>query len=192
MVGMFGGVPVSGPRGEKGPDGNPVGTVISFMGVRAPKDYLACDGSVYNISDYSELADFFNDQFGSRNYFGGNGTTTFAVPDMRNLFLRGHYGQSSQKLSGAVGKKQEATVLPNVFIGGSNWDLDVGIVGDVGVTTIAKNIDRGVSRGSQGTCFGSTPSEVSDIWGGDFSGPYYSSYTARPVNMAVLYCIKVN
>lgn len=62
----------------------PIGHIISFMGTKAPDHYLICDGSEYNITDYQKLADFINDQFGSYNYFGGNGTTTFAVPDLRN------------------------------------------------------------------------------------------------------------
>ena len=60
----------------------PIGTIISYMGVTAPQDYLACDGSVYNISAYPDLADFIESQFGSKNYFGGNGTTTFGVPTL--------------------------------------------------------------------------------------------------------------
>lgn len=60
----------------------PIGTVISYMGVTAPQDYLACDGSTYNISAYPDLADFFESQFGSKNYFGGDGVTTFGVPTL--------------------------------------------------------------------------------------------------------------
>ena len=67
----------------------PIGTIIAFMGTTAPQDYLACDGTVYNIADYPRLAQFFTDQFGSANKFGGNGTTTFAVPDLKGEFLRG-------------------------------------------------------------------------------------------------------
>lgn len=72
-----------GPRGPAGPDGNPIGTVISYMGLTAPQDYLVCDGVEYNITDYSELAKFFETQFGAKNHFGGDGTITFAVPDLQ-------------------------------------------------------------------------------------------------------------
>ena len=67
----------------------PIGTIISYMGNNPPKDYLSCDGTVYNISDYQALADFINTEFGSYDFFGGDGTTTFAVPDLRGEFLRG-------------------------------------------------------------------------------------------------------
>ena len=60
----------------------PIGTIISVTGTTAPEHYLLCDGTVYNIETYPKLADYFEDQFGSKNIFGGDGMTTFAVPDM--------------------------------------------------------------------------------------------------------------
>ena len=58
----------------------PLGTVIEILGSTVPTHFLECDGTVYNINEYSDLANFFEDQFGSKNYYGGDGTTTFAVP----------------------------------------------------------------------------------------------------------------
>ena len=52
-------VEVHGERGPAGPDGSPIGTVISFMGSAAPEDYLVCDGGVHNIAEYPDLAEFF-------------------------------------------------------------------------------------------------------------------------------------
>lgn len=69
-----------GIRGMAGPDGNPIGTVISYMGKTAPKDYLICDGAVLPIANYPKLADFFEEQFGAKDHFGGDGVTDFAVP----------------------------------------------------------------------------------------------------------------
>lgn len=82
---VSGGVPIEvlgkqGPRGMAGPDGNPIGVVISYMGKTPPKDYLICNGETHLIADYPKLADFFEEQFGEKNYFGGNGITDFAVP----------------------------------------------------------------------------------------------------------------
>ncbi len=160
-----------------GGDGSPVGTVVSYMGKTAPSGYLICDGAVKNISDYPTLAQHFKTQFGSINYFGGNGTTTFAVPDMRNLFLRGYHG-SAASLSGEVGKKQEATVSPYRYA--SSTSCNFAAKESSGRNSI-ENQDSLVSGG-----YG--------VWyTGDYDGstrPGYSGYTARPVNMAVLYCIK--
>ena len=60
----------------------PIGTVITVMGDEAPEGYLICNGFTYDIKDYPELADFFEEKFGSKNYFGGDGTSTFKVPNM--------------------------------------------------------------------------------------------------------------
>ena len=69
-----------GIRGMAGPDGNPIGTVIDYMGKSAPDDYLICNGETYQISDWPDLADFFEAQYGKKNEFGGDGTSTFGVP----------------------------------------------------------------------------------------------------------------
>lgn len=53
----------------------PIGTVIEYVGNSNPDYYLACNGKLYNIADYPEL---FN-KIGNK--FGGDGITTFAVPN---------------------------------------------------------------------------------------------------------------
>lgn len=72
---------------NRGGGENPIGTIIIYIGLIAPEDYLLCDGSVYSIKEYSFLAEFIKDQFGRENYFGGDGITTFAVPNIcgRNI-----------------------------------------------------------------------------------------------------------
>lgn len=177
---FYGSDSIFGERGPAGPDGTPIGTVISFLGQAPPQDYLTCDGTIYTISEYSDLSEFFRMQFGRSNYFGGNGTTTFAVPDMRNLFLRGYHG-STTVLSGEVGKKQEGTIHPNVQIHGD--------------AIYGSNISNGTAE------YARYPIENADsqstIKAGYYtvsSGPatekFPATYTSRPVNMAVLYCIK--
>lgn len=168
----------------EGSIGNPVGTIISYMGLTAPTGYLICDGTVYDIDDHPDLANHIEAQFGDVKYFGGNGTTTFAVPDMRNLFLRGYHGASSEKLSGDIGKKQAATPIPNTSMGYTSGaahllGLQVSESSTFNYTTkdydtaIASSIQRGIK-----------------ITTGAASGGVPATFTARPVNMAVLYCIK--
>lgn len=66
--------------GPMGPDGNPIGTIISYIGKTPPNDYLICDGQEYNVYDYPDLADFFEQQFEDKYYFGGS-DDMFAVPN---------------------------------------------------------------------------------------------------------------
>lgn len=82
-VAYFNGKALTGPMGPQGPDGNPIGSIISYLGSTAPEGYLVCDGKEYQIADHSQLAAFFEKEFGSKNHFGGDGTSTFAVPDFR-------------------------------------------------------------------------------------------------------------
>ena len=56
---------------------DPQDTLISFPN----KDYLICKGTVCYISSYPQLANYIESAYGSKNYFGGDGTTTFAIPD---------------------------------------------------------------------------------------------------------------
>ncbi len=172
-----------GPPGPVGPDGNPIGTVISYIGITPPKDYLVCDGREYDISQYSQLAKFFESQFGSSNHFGGDGVSTFAVPDLRNLFLRGFHGEAEEALSGEIGVRQNATEHVAFDI----WEPDNTIyISRAGTqyATAVSNPDVVVRHRAYGYAV-FRPSTVS----GDNSESI-SMYTSRPVNAAVLYCIK--
>ena len=55
--------------------GNPVGTVITFYGTKAPEGYLACNGAAFSATAYPQLYTLL-----------GKATT----PDMRGYFVRGY------------------------------------------------------------------------------------------------------
>ena len=150
----------------------PIGTIISVMGTTAPQDYLACDGTVYNIADYPQLADYFESQFGESNHFGGNGTTTFAVPDLQGEFLRGTGTNShANQGSGAnVGEHQDST-QPAICYGSST-------VRGIGSGYQWQNVDSYVDEIAATKVTGAN----------DPGGAFYG--TIRPTNTSVLYCIK--
>jgi microcystin-dependent protein len=54
-----------------------IGTVIMFAGNFAPQGWLLCDGRVLNIVQYQALFAVIGATY------GGNGTTNFALPDLR-------------------------------------------------------------------------------------------------------------
>ena len=164
----------------------PIGHIISFMGTKAPDHYLVCDGSIYNIADYQKLADFINDQFGSYNYFGGNGITTFAVPDLRNEFIRGYHGTSSEQLSGEIGKHQDATIIQNPIATSSANSFLYTPVSDNAQKLIVEdkiNSDTSVTETNNGINKYTTTFETQ-------TATVTTSYTTRPTNVAVLFCIK--
>ncbi|WP_313069746.1 phage tail protein [Lacrimispora sp.] len=174
--------PVEYVNSDKGIEDCPVGHILSQMGKVAPKHYLICDGTIYNIVDYPHLSQYIKDQFGTFNYFGGNGITTFAVPDLSNEFLRGYYGDKTEKLSGDIGKHQDATQHINFVVDSGSHIYLNGEYGTSGVLTnaIDKLIPSSNSRGWTNTGSLTNWSAV----GG------YTKYTSRPTNTAVLYCIK--
>lgn len=161
-------------------DGSPVGTVIAYMSTKVPEHYLACDGAEHRVEDYPLLSHHILDGFGMANYFGGDGTVTFAVPDLRNEFLRGYHGDAEAQLSGDVGKHQEATEHVNI---GLDKYAQAYVPGDYKIPLEATKKDR-VIKGTVSTgwtMLGSTATYP--------SSPAVK-YTSRPTNTAVLYCIK--
>lgn len=163
-----------------GIDDTPVGHIISHMGNTAPKHYLICDGSEYNIADYPYLVQHIIDNFGSVNYFGGDGAATFAVPDLRGEFLRGTSTATRDTGSGGnVGEHQDATEhlatrLPN------NTNEFYMPCSDIAYAT---KIDKAIQN-SNTTDFFVTKMTKSTGWN------MQDAYTSRPTNTAVLYCIK--
>lgn len=161
----------------------PVGTIISFMGTSAPQDYLPCDGNQYFIADFPQLSDFFEQQFGAKNYFGGNGTTTFAVPNLQGEFLRGTGTNSHdsgmtgvKEGSGAnVGEHQGATVvtqpLPSTNMTTIASSAGEGVLSNVNADAVISKLDRNTAT-KAGT-------DKAAGW-----------MTTRPTNTSVLYCIK--
>ncbi len=163
----------------------PIGEIISFMGNTAPKNYLVCDGAEYNISEYQELANHFTEEFGSANYFGGDGETTFSVPDLRGEFLRGSGTAARNTGTGvSVGNHQDAT--SQMFIGYNKNDpsfwVDTSILPDNKNTFAASNYDKiSVSSSNVGR----------SVHLNDWSGAKgTTTFTSRPTNTSVLYCIK--
>ncbi|HAE13956.1 MAG: tail fiber protein [Chitinophagales bacterium] len=54
-----------------------LGEVRLFAGSFAPRGWAFCDGQILNISEYSALFSIIG------TYYGGDGRTTFALPDLR-------------------------------------------------------------------------------------------------------------
>ncbi len=162
----------------------PVGHIISYMGTTAPKHYLVCDGAVYNITDYPHLTEHFRKELGSVNYFGGDGITTFAVPDLRGEFLRGTGTAARNTGTGAnVGVHQNPTKHTAIGFNSTEktfW-IDGGTFSDGATTRAMENPDL-IMYGSYSGCFVNTTSfrAVSGV----------TEFTARPTNTSVLYCIK--
>lgn len=156
----------------------PLGTINFFDATVAPQDWLACDGSVYNIADYPQLAEWYATQHGASNFYGGNGTTTFAVPDLQGEFLRGTGTNShtNQGSGAAVGVHQDGTLLPTV-----NTDGKRVYSSNPGINSNTNNADSEIGNNSYGASPANGTSGVS---------LGYNLYTSRPTNTSFLICVK--
>ena len=170
----------------------PIGTIISVMGNHAPKNYLACNGQVVNIADYPELAQYFEEEFGTINHFGGDGTTTFAVPDLRGEFLRGTGTNShaNQGNGASVGTHQNATTIPiyNTYKSAESGHYGLAVRVDTGVTgvqNLVSNVDKVTKSASSANAKNMFYTSTSLSASTDMS----NEGTVKPTNTSVLYCI---
>lgn len=71
-----------------------LGEIRTFAGMYAPQNWHFCDGSLLNISEYQTLFALIG------TIYGGNGSTTFGLPDLRGRLAIGQ------------GQGQEPTLTP--------------------------------------------------------------------------------
>ncbi len=83
------------------------GIVVATAGATPDEGFLWCDGTVYNIATYPDLFARIS------NLYGGNGTTTFAVPDCRGRSIIGRettlVSRITNAISGIIGTVLGAT-----------------------------------------------------------------------------------
>lgn len=63
----------------------PPGTIVAWGANNTPNGYIHCNGAAIDRTLYADLFAAIGTTFG-----GGNGSTTFNVPDLRGEFIRGH------------------------------------------------------------------------------------------------------
>ena len=81
-----------------------IGQIIAVGFNYTPVNWLACDGTLYNISDYDALYVLIGTTY------GGNGTSNFAVPDLRGRAALG-MGQGSRLSNYLLGQRSGAEAV---------------------------------------------------------------------------------
>lgn len=62
----------------------PTGSVLAYAGENAPEGWILCDGTALNRTDYADLFDVIGTKYG-----GGDGISTFNVPNMKGRTIVG-------------------------------------------------------------------------------------------------------
>lgn len=139
----------------------PIGVIMPYAGASAPTGYLFCDGDAVSRATYSDLFGIIGVTYGA-----GDGSTTFALPDLRGRVIAGQddMGGSSantltnaqaDQLGGTLGNETHTlttTELPAHTHGGLT-DIDPN--GGDGGSANDPGIDYVTSNGA-GTVSGST------------------------------------
>lgn len=134
-----------------------IGFIAFYCASTPPDGWLVCNGQAVSRVDYEDLFDVIGVTFGA-----GDGATTFNLPDMQGMFVRGWNGESSGSDSGRTfGSTQ----------GGTRFSYD--------------------NSGSRMDPNSAEPSGDMHIRGGSGSGTYddVPMYKVRPDNIALLPCI---
>ncbi|MCP4134596.1 MAG: hypothetical protein GY754_26720 [bacterium] len=157
----------------------PPGTIVPFGGGNVPAGWLICDGQAYGRTAYSELYQAIGTAWGTPD------GSSFNVPDLRGVFLRG--------VSGTAGKDPDAGLREPIKPGGNTGNAVGSFQGDAyqyhthyleswhGFYGLGPNNPNNAGYGSEGPYGENIPTKRST---GD-----YSTET-RPANAYVNYIIK--
>lgn len=155
-------------------DTTPMGTIIAYYSSTAPGGYIACDGTTYDLTQednkkLKSLATFLG---------AGNEPTSFTAPDLRGEFLRGTGTNATTGYSGvSVRTHQNPTQHLNFGIGSNLIQFPTYTGNSLQATDYDKQNGSVMSR-----------FPTSSVNQGGWNMP--STFTSRPTNTAVLYCIK--
>lgn len=73
-----------------------LGQIMPFAGTTVPKGWAICDGTLLAIQTHQALFSLLG------TYYGGNGVTTFGLPDLRGRAILGSSGTAGQHPAGAL------------------------------------------------------------------------------------------
>ena len=171
--------------------GVPVGTILAHAANTPPTGFLECNGSNISRSTYATLFSTISTTFGV-----GDGSSTFALPDLRGQFIRGWANTGSTDASRVFGStqtdqnKNHTHTTDSTSLTGGIRKISEGFgAGGSATGVFTKTADGNNSiTGSAST---------SPVGGVDFDGTHTHTISssgggteARPTNLALMYIIK--
>jgi len=172
----------------------PAGAVMPFAMATAPTGWFSCDGTLLSRTTYALLFAAIGTTFGV-----GDGSTTFAIPDLRGRFVRST-GTDGTATALAIGVKQDSANLTHTH-GASDPGHNHGLNdpghshtynGTTSATTGGANASiasRNDSAFSRSVAASGTGITLNGAYTG-ISIQNTGEAESRPHNMALNYCIK--
>jgi microcystin-dependent protein len=162
-----------------GPAG-PVGSIVMWPTENVPDGYLVCDGSTVSRLLYADLFSVIGEMYGS-----GDGSTTFNLPDMRGMFIRGWNETRRDEFADPESelrlkpKKNGATIPEGNHVGTIQSD------------TFKRHSHHSDSQGNCSiTSGGSMRYPWSQSYGGIWETDYEGGIETRPKNISMMFIIK--
>lgn len=115
-----------------------IGSIAIYPYSSLPSNRLVCDGKLHNIADYPKLFA----KLGTT--YGGNGLTTFGVPDYRGVVLRGQDSGRGLDAGRTLGSYQEDTLKSHDHDRNPDGSVEVAVLSRGG--TVAGDIQGPVTR----------------------------------------------
>lgn len=160
--------------------GNIVGQVCFFALNTAPTGFLKCNGAEISRTTYADLFAVIGTTFGA-----GNGTTTFALPDLRGEFIRG-WDDGKGTDSGRTFGSSQGDAIRNIT--GSLNQVGNQPAATFGSTSIGALFSS--NRANAGGAGGGGTSNNAGRVNFDASLVVPTAQENRPINVALLACIK--
>lgn len=162
----------------------PAGTIITVAKNTAPTGYLKANGALLSRTTYSTLFAEIGTTFGA-----GDGSTTFALPDLRGYFPRGWDDGRGLDVGRAFGSYQADGYLNHSHTGSTDSQgAHTHIVS--GTSTTASNGGAGNPVILAVSTSVKTSSEGAHTHTVTVATSTTGATETRPKNIALLYCIK--
>lgn len=155
------------------PASAPAGTILFHGENTAPDGYLECDGSAVSRTTQATLFGVIGTRFG-----GGDGSTTFNLPDLRGVFVRGWDNGRGIDTGRGFGSAQDDSIPDHTHV----WRAESGQDG--------QNINRSDPDGNAPTNDGGYNRGVQGIAPSSLQGVTDVTSEMRPRNLATLPIIK--
>lgn len=131
--------------------GVPVGSVIAFAANSAPTGFVLCNGAAVSRTTYSKLFAVIGTTYGA-----GDGSTTFALPNLTDKFIQGSGTAGTSKVAGLPNitgffhADYKSSATTGAFYNNANASKVTGLAGASGSHAAGINFDASRSSGIYG------------------------------------------